>query len=107
MAAEPQVLPSKAPTFPKCAGIRERKEEAGKQEGDMKTPNTSEPLSSPSPTSPLSPKVEAELEKKSVEEQAEEKKDVNEKPRKKPFWLDDDDLPPIMWDALHHSALPI
>ena len=96
VAAEPQVQPSKAPTFPKCAGLRERQEEAGEQEGDTKPSNTSEPLSSPLRSPPLSPKVEAELEKKSVEEQVEEKKDLNEKPRKKPFWLDDDDLPPIM-----------
>ncbi|XP_044046323.1 LIM and calponin homology domains-containing protein 1-like isoform X7 [Siniperca chuatsi] len=105
MAAEPQATPSKAPTLTKCAGLRERQEEDGKQEGDMTIPNTSvtdvtEPPSSPSLTPPPSPatcEVEAELEKQSVEEKVEERKrDVNEEPRKKPFWLDDDDLPPMM-----------
>lgn len=112
VAAEPQAPPSKALTLPKCAGLRERQEEDGKQEGDMTTLNTSvtdvtEPLSSPSLTPPPSPaaaqtcKVEAELEKQSMEERVEEKvekrkRDVNEEPRKKPFWLDDDDLPPMM-----------
>lgn len=79
----------------------------------MTIPNTSvtgvtEPLSSPSLTPPPSPaaaqtcKVEAELEKQSVEERVEEKvekgkRDVNEEePQNKPFWLDDDDLPPMM-----------
>lgn len=111
--AEPQALPSKAPTLPQRAGLRERQEEDGKHEGDI--PNTSitavtEPLSPPSLTPPPSPavtqtrKVEAELEKQKVEEKVEvkveeRKRSVNEEPRKKPFWLDDDDLPPIMWDA--------
>ncbi|XP_035516855.1 LIM and calponin homology domains-containing protein 1-like [Morone saxatilis] len=109
VAAEPQTPLSKAPTLPKCAGPRERQEEDGKQEGDMKKPNTSvtdvtEPLSSPSLSPPPNPavtcKVEAELVKQSVEERVEEKveerkRDVNEEPQKKPFWLDDD-LPPMM-----------
>ncbi|XP_051241060.1 LIM and calponin homology domains-containing protein 1 isoform X7 [Dicentrarchus labrax] len=111
VAAEPQTLLSKAPTLLKCAGLREKQEEDGKQEGDMKIPNTSvtdvtESLSSPSLTPPPNPaaattcKVEAELVKQSVVERVEErveerKRDVNEEPRKKPFWLDDD-LPPMM-----------
>ncbi|XP_049900718.1 LIM and calponin homology domains-containing protein 1-like isoform X5 [Epinephelus moara] len=110
VAAEPQALPSKAPILCKHAGLREIQDEDGKQ--DMTIPNTSvtnvtEPPSSPLRTPPSSPahaqtfKVKAELEKQSVEERAEEKvdekkKDVNEQPRKKPFWLDDDNLPPIM-----------
>ncbi|XP_049427195.1 LIM and calponin homology domains-containing protein 1-like isoform X2 [Epinephelus fuscoguttatus] len=110
VAAEPQALPSKAPILCKRAGLRERQDEDGKQ--DMTIPNTSvtnvtEPPSSPLRTPPSSPahaqtfKVKTELEKQSVEERAEEKvderkKDVNEQPRKKPFWLDDDNLPPIM-----------
>ena len=121
--AEPPAPPSKAPTLPQRAGLRERQEEDGKHEGDI--PNTSvtavtEPLTPPSLTPPPSPaatqtrKVEAELEKQKVEEEVEvkveeRKRTVNEEPRKKPFWLDDDDLPPIMWDArwtvcmcLHH-----
>ncbi|XP_042340961.1 LIM and calponin homology domains-containing protein 1-like isoform X4 [Plectropomus leopardus] len=110
VAAEPQTLPSKAPILRKCAGLRERQEETGKQDmliSSTSVINVTEPLSSPSHTPPLSPahvqtcKVEAELKKQSVEERAEEKvddnkKDVNEQPRKKPFWLDDDNLPPIM-----------
>lgn len=78
----------------------------------MAIPNTPvmdviEPLSPPSLTPPPSPataqtcKVEAELEKKvekevEVVEVKEKKRDVNEEPRKKPFWLDDSDLPPMM-----------
>ncbi|XP_071360602.1 LIM and calponin homology domains-containing protein 1-like isoform X2 [Trachinotus anak] len=115
VAAEPQAPPPTTPTSPKCAAQRERQEEEeddGKQKGELTVPNTSvtdvtEPLSSPSLTPPPSPaaapirKVEAELEKQSVEEknekrEEERKADVNEKPRKKPFWLEDDDLPPIM-----------
>ncbi|XP_056264879.1 LIM and calponin homology domains-containing protein 1-like isoform X4 [Pseudoliparis swirei] len=113
MVAEPQALLSKAPTLPKCAGPRERQAEGGKQEGGVATPQSSvtgvtEPLSSPSLTPPpLRPaaaracKVEAELGNQGVEERVEEtveerEKDVNREPRRKPFWLDDDDLPPIM-----------
>ncbi|XP_031718993.1 LIM and calponin homology domains-containing protein 1-like isoform X2 [Anarrhichthys ocellatus] len=108
VAAEPQAPLSKAPTLPKCAGLRERRrEEDVKQEGGMTTPNSSvtdvtEPLSSPSrPATARTCKVEAGLEKQSVEERVEEKveerkKDVNGEPRRQPFWLDDDDLPPIM-----------
>lgn len=113
VAAGPQAPPSKATTPPECAGLRERQEEDGNQERGMTIPNTSvtdvtRPLSPPSLTPPPSPaaaqscKVEAELVKQRVEERAEkeveEKKTVvNEEPRKKPFWLDDDDdLPPMM-----------
>lgn len=111
LAAEPQAPPSKAPTIPKCAVLRERQEEDGKQEGDMTNPNTSVTdvtgtLSSPPLTPPPSPaaaqtcKMEAELKKPSVGERVEvevkERKGVvNEESRKKPFWLDDD-LPPMM-----------
>lgn len=77
-------------------------------------PNTSatviaEPLFSPSLTPAPSPapaqvcSVKSGLEKQKVEERVEEtaeveerKKDVNVKPRKKPFWLEDDELPPMM-----------
>ncbi|XP_045903407.1 LIM and calponin homology domains-containing protein 1a isoform X2 [Micropterus dolomieu] len=113
LAAEPQARSSITSTLSKCGGLTERQEEDGKQEGAMTIPNTSvtgvtEPLSSPSLTPPPSPaaaqtcKVEAELEKQSVEERVEEKvekgkRDVNEEePQNKPFWLDDDDLPPMM-----------
>ncbi|XP_038569024.1 LIM and calponin homology domains-containing protein 1-like isoform X2 [Micropterus salmoides] len=113
LAAEPQARSSITSTLSKCGGLTARQEEDGKQEGAMTIPNTSvtgvtEPLSSPSLTPPPSPaaaqtcKVEAELEKQSVEERVEEKvekgkRDVNEEePQNKPFWLDDDDLPPMM-----------
>ncbi|XP_068444648.1 LIM and calponin homology domains-containing protein 1-like isoform X2 [Clinocottus analis] len=107
VAAEPRAPLSKAPALPRRAGPRERQEEDTKQEGGMTTPRSSvagetEPLSSP----PLTPpsricEVEPELENQSVEERLEEKveerkKDVNGEPRRKPFWLDDDELPPIM-----------
>ncbi|XP_035813898.2 LIM and calponin homology domains-containing protein 1-like isoform X4 [Amphiprion ocellaris] len=119
-------LPSKPPTSPTCAWLRGRQEEEEEQEkDDMKIPSTTdtvvgEPVSFPSLVCPPSPpppppppaavaaaaaaaaqicRVEAELEKQEVEEkvEVEEKKmDVNEKPQKKPFWLEDDELPPIM-----------
>uniref|UniRef100_A0A3B4GAP1 LIM and calponin homology domains-containing protein 1-like n=1 Tax=Pundamilia nyererei TaxID=303518 RepID=A0A3B4GAP1_9CICH len=116
VAAEPQALPSKAPTSPTFAVLRERreeKEEKQESEGAM-VPNTSatvtaEPLFSPSLVPAPSPgpaqvcSVKSGLEKQKVEERVEEKaeveerkKDVNEKPRKKPFWLEDDELPPMM-----------
>ncbi|XP_034712824.1 LIM and calponin homology domains-containing protein 1-like isoform X3 [Etheostoma cragini] len=108
VAAEPQALLSKAPNLSQCAELRERQEEDGK-EGDMtiSVTDVSEPLSSPSLTPPPSSaaaqtrKVETELEKQCVEERVEKKleerkRDVNEQPQKKPFWLGDDDLPPIM-----------
>ncbi|TNN89620.1 LIM and calponin y domains-containing protein 1 [Liparis tanakae] len=101
MAAEPRALLSKAPTLPQCAGPRERQDEGGKQEGGVATPQT-EPLSSPSLSPPArARKAEAELGNQGVEERVEEtveerEKDVNGEPRRKPSWLDDDDLPPIM-----------
>lgn len=92
-------------------GLRKRQEEDGKQR-DMTILNTSvtdvtKPLSPPSLTPAPTPaatqtcKVEAELEKQRAEERAEEeveerKRNVNEEPRNKPLWLDDDDLPPMM-----------
>ncbi|XP_019114753.2 LIM and calponin homology domains-containing protein 1a isoform X3 [Larimichthys crocea] len=112
VAAEPQAPPSRAPTIFRSGGLKERQEQ-----GDMAIPNTPvmdviEPLSPPSLTPPPSPataqtcKVEAELEKQIVEKKVEKevevvevkekKRDVNEEPRKKPFWLDDSDLPPMM-----------
>ncbi|KAG7486253.1 LIM and calponin-likey domains-containing 1-like isoform X2 [Solea senegalensis] len=112
IAAELQVPPPTTPTIPKCAKLRERQEveeEDIKQEGDITAPITSvtdvtEPISSPSltlppppppPAAPAAPaashisKVEAELRKMSVEEKTEEREE-------KPFWQDDDDLPPMM-----------
>ncbi|XP_058496142.1 LIM and calponin homology domains-containing protein 1-like [Solea solea] len=115
IAAELQVPPPTTPTIPKCAKLRERQEveeEDIKQEGDITAPFTSvtdvtDPISSPSltlsppppppaaPAAPAAPasshisKVEAELRKMSVEEKTEEREE-------KPFWQDDDDLPPMM-----------
>ncbi|KAF7666739.1 hypothetical protein LDENG_00093160 [Lucifuga dentata] len=115
VATEPQALPSSAPTR-KCTGVmesqEEEEEEEGKQEGDIAIPNTTvtdvtKPLVSPSltpPSSPPAPKpccVDTEWEKQSVEERVEERVEDkrgfgDEQPRRKPFWLDDDDLPPMM-----------
>ncbi|XP_062243723.1 LIM and calponin homology domains-containing protein 1-like isoform X2 [Platichthys flesus] len=112
VAAEPQAPPPAPPTGPKCTMLMKRleKEEAGKRQGDVRVTDLTEPLSSPSLTPPPSPaaaaaalicKVEAVLEKQSVETKTERrveerKRDVNETPRKKPLWLEDEDLPPIM-----------
>ncbi|XP_033986036.1 LOW QUALITY PROTEIN: LIM and calponin homology domains-containing protein 1-like [Trematomus bernacchii] len=98
VAAEPQASLSRASTLLKCAGLRERQGADGRQEGHMTTPKTSvtdvtKPLSTPSSSSATS--LTCKLDKSSVEERVEERKtEMNE--RKKPFWLDDDDLPPIM-----------
>lgn len=114
MATEPQTPPSK-PLHRKSVGLKERQEkeeEDGKQKGEMVIPNASvtdvtEPFSSPSVTPPPGPttaptfKEEVKLEKQIVEERVKEKVeerkgDINEQPRKKPFWLEDEDLPPMM-----------
>ncbi|XP_034087249.1 LIM and calponin homology domains-containing protein 1-like isoform X5 [Gymnodraco acuticeps] len=102
VAAEPQASLSRASTLLKCAGLRERQGADGRQEGHMTTPKTSvtdatEPLSTPSSSSATS--LTCKVDKSSVEERVvekveERKTEMNE--RKKPFWLDDDDLPPIM-----------
>uniref|UniRef100_UPI0037E8A751 microtubule-associated protein futsch-like n=1 Tax=Semicossyphus pulcher TaxID=241346 RepID=UPI0037E8A751 len=110
VAAEPLAPSSKAPTLPKHAGLREKQEEDKKQEGafsNSSVTDVTEPLSAPLLTPPPSPasaaaaamtcKVEAVSVQERVEEKVEEKKrEVNEEPRKKPSWLDDDDLPPMM-----------
>lgn len=112
--AEPMPLPPKDPSLPVSAGLRKRQEEDGEQR-DMTTRdiNTSatdmiRPLSpplltpEPSPAAAQTCKVEAELEKQRVvedrveDEVMERNLNGNEEPRKKPFWLDDDDLPPMM-----------
>ncbi|KAK5926247.1 hypothetical protein CgunFtcFv8_021835 [Champsocephalus gunnari] len=97
VAAEPQASLSRASTLLKCAGLRERQGAAGRQEGHMTTPDATEPLSTPSSSSATS--LTCKVDKSSVEERVvekveERKTEINE--RKKPFWLDDDDLPPIM-----------
>lgn len=112
VAAEPQGPPSKALCRPTQAGLRERQgEEEEQAKGDMIIPNTSvttvvtERLPSPSLMPPpstaaaLISRVEAELEKQKVEERVEveeRKRNMNEKTGKKPFWLEDDELPPMM-----------
>uniref|UniRef100_A0AAQ4PIC5 DUF4757 domain-containing protein n=1 Tax=Gasterosteus aculeatus aculeatus TaxID=481459 RepID=A0AAQ4PIC5_GASAC len=100
VAAEPQAPPSEAPTL--------SKEEDATHEGGMTTPHcyvtdVTEPPSSPPLNPPSRPaparicKVAAEPERPSVQERVEGRmKDVNGEPRRKAFWLDDDDLPPIM-----------
>ncbi len=114
MATEPQAPPSKSPSFIKSLGLKKRQEEDGKQQGDMTIPKTSvadmTQLSPPTlttsrcletaQTSNANAELEKQREEERVEEELEERKGVvNEQPRKKPFWLDDDDLPPMMWDA--------
>ncbi|XP_028259077.1 LIM and calponin homology domains-containing protein 1-like isoform X2 [Parambassis ranga] len=112
VAAEPQGPPSKALCRPTQAGLRERQDEEEEQaKRDMMIHNTSvttvvtEPLPSPSLMPPpstaaaLISRVEAELEKQKVEERVEveeRKRNMNEKTGKKPFWLEDDELPPMM-----------
>lgn len=103
--------PPKDPSLPVSAGLRKRQEEDGEQrdvttrDTDTSAADTVRPLSPPSLATPdHSPavaqtcKVEAELEKQGAveDEVMEGKLDGNEEPRKKPFWLDDDDLPPMM-----------
>ncbi|XP_067353678.1 LIM and calponin homology domains-containing protein 1-like isoform X3 [Channa argus] len=111
MAAEPHIPLSKPPTSPECAWLGERQEKEGeKQEGDMKITSVShvnKPISPSSLTLPPSLasaqncKVELQVERQSVEEKVKErvkekKRAVDDQPGKKPFWLVDDDLPPIM-----------
>lgn len=108
--AAPQPPSSKLPFLPVSVDLRRRQEEDGLQR-DVTIPNTSvssvPPLSPPSPTPPISPaatrtcNMEAELNMQRAEERMEEvveerKTHMKEEPRKMPFWLDDDDLPPMM-----------
>ncbi|CAJ1052530.1 LIM and calponin homology domains-containing protein 1-like isoform X1 [Xyrichtys novacula] len=111
-AAEPQAPSSKAPTPPKPARLREKQKEERKQEGTAFNTTVTEVvgnLSAPILTPPPSPaaaaanncKVEVKMDKRDVEgrdeAKVEERKgEVKEEPRKKPSWLDDDDLPPMM-----------
>ncbi|KAK2817216.1 hypothetical protein Q5P01_025407 [Channa striata] len=110
-AAELHTPLSNPPTSPGCPWLGERQEKEGeKQEGDMKITSVShviEPVSPstltlpPSPASAPNSKVEVDVESQSVEEKVKErvkekKSAVDDLPGKKPFWLEDDDLPPIM-----------
>lgn len=112
--AEPVPLPPKDPSLPVSTGLRKRQEEDGEQRDvttrDIKNsaPDMIRPLSpplltpEPSPAAAQTCKVEAESEKQGVVEERVEDEVMernlngNEEPRKKPFWLDDDDLPPMM-----------
>uniref|UniRef100_A0A672ZSJ6 LIM and calponin homology domains 1a n=1 Tax=Sphaeramia orbicularis TaxID=375764 RepID=A0A672ZSJ6_9TELE len=113
VATESQALPTK-PHTRRFAGLRARgpeeedkKQDVYKAECNPPVTGVTEPLFSPSLTPPLSPvsilarKPEAELDKQNAMERVEEKveerrEDVSEHPRKKPFWLEDDELPPMM-----------
>lgn len=108
--AAPQPPSSTLPCLPVSVDLRKRQAEDGQQR-DVTIPNTSlssaPPLSPPSNTPPISPaatrtcNMEAELDKQRAEERMadvveETKANVKEEPRKMPFWLEDDDLPPMM-----------
>lgn len=113
--AEAQPPPSKDPSLPLSAGPRKRQEEEDGKQRDLTTLHTpvtdvTKPLSpaalpcAAAPPAAQTPKVEAEFEKQGVEERVEEEvevgeRNVNVEPRKKPLWMDDDDLPPMMWDS--------
>lgn len=110
--AAPQPPSCKLPFLPVRAEPQPS-QEAGPQR-DVTIPNTSvstvSPLSPPSHTAPASPaatgtcSMEAESDRHRAEERVEEmvveeeekKTNVKEESRKKPFWLDDDHLPPMM-----------
>lgn len=116
--AEAQPPPPKDPSPPLSAGPKKRQEveeEDGKQRDltTLHTPVTDvtkplSPASLPCATTPPAAqthKVEAELEKQGAEERVEEEEEkevevrernVNVEPQKKPLWMDDDDLPPMM-----------
>lgn len=110
MQAERQPPSSKLPFLPASVYLSKRQEE-DELPRDVTSPKTSVSsvplLSPPSHTPPLSPaatrtcNVEAELDKQGAEERMEEmveerRTNVKEEPRKMPFWLNDDDLPPMM-----------
>lgn len=112
---EAQPQPPKDPSLPLSAGPRKRQEEEDGKQRDLTTLHTpvtdvTKPLSPVSlpcaaaPPAAQTPKVEAELEKQGAEEGVEEEekevevreRNVNVEPQKKPLWMDDDDLPPMM-----------
>uniref|UniRef100_H2UQN3 LIM and calponin homology domains 1a n=1 Tax=Takifugu rubripes TaxID=31033 RepID=H2UQN3_TAKRU len=112
--AAPQPPSSKLPTLPVSVELNKRQDE-DRQQRDMTISNTSvsnvPPLSPPSHTPSISPaatstcNMVAKLDKQRPEEKVvervgdmveESKTNMEEEPRKKPFWLDDDDLPPMM-----------
>lgn len=110
MAAERHSPPPKVLSSPTCPGLSARQEEEERENGDamkvadLTVSSASEPPCSAPLVSPPRPlpaqicRVEAKLDSQRVEEQTERgerTEDVNVKPQKKPFWLEDD-LPPIM-----------
>ncbi|KAM9857013.1 LIM and calponin homology domains-containing protein 1-like [Aulostomus maculatus] len=108
VAPKPEAPPSKAPPR-KNEGLEE---DCGMQKEGMAIPqapvtDVTVPLSSPSITPLCKPptaqacKQDAQLEKQIVKERVEEKVEerkshVTNQPGKKPFWLEDDALPPMM-----------
>lgn len=112
--AAPPPPSSKLPILPVSVELNKRQDE-DRQQRDMTISNTSvsnvPPLSPPSHTPSISPaatstcSMAAKLDKQRPEEKVvervgnmveERKINMEEEPRKKPFWLDDDDLPPMM-----------
>lgn len=116
--AEPQSPSYIAPSLPVSIGLGKRLVD----DGNQRVPNTSitdvtKPLSPPSlapalgDTAAQKCNVEAELETQTPQERVEDeveerRRNINEELRRKPFWLDDDDLPPMMWDLHVPSTLP-
>ncbi|XP_075890764.1 uncharacterized protein LOC142893754 isoform X4 [Nelusetta ayraudi] len=110
--AEPRPLPS----LPPSAGLRKQQQEEEMEDGkqrDLTTLNPPKSLSSPAslPSAAAAPpaaqtcKVESVVEKlggeegegeEEEEEEEDRQRNVNVEPRKTPFWMDDDDLPPMM-----------
>ncbi|KAM9363727.1 LIM and calponin homology domains-containing protein 1-like [Symphorus nematophorus] len=111
----PEIPPTPAELDAHLAQYERRTEEEDDEEEEERIPDFQKddmmarrtgvfPLSPPSLTPPPSPaaaqtcKVEAKqsVEKRAEEKVEERKRDVHEEPRKKPFWLEDNDLPPMM-----------
>lgn len=110
MAAERHSPPPKVQSSPTRPALSARQEEEEREKGettkvaDLPVSRVSEPHCSAPLVSPPRPRpaqicrVEAKLGSQRVEEKTEREartEDVNVKPQKKPFWLEDD-LPPIM-----------
>ncbi|XP_037545768.1 LIM and calponin homology domains-containing protein 1 [Nematolebias whitei] len=110
MAAEHHSPPPKVLSSPTCPVLSARQEEEEREKGetmkvaDLTVSGVSEPPCSAPLVSPPRPlpaqicRVEAKLDSRRVKEKTEREartEDVNVKPQKKPFWLEDD-LPPMM-----------
>ncbi|XP_068607155.1 LIM and calponin homology domains-containing protein 1-like [Brachionichthys hirsutus] len=106
--AEPRPPLPKTTTLPTSRRPGKRPDWDGKQDEHTTVPNPSatsvgEPVSSPPPASveAQTPKSKAAPAKQSAqtrdeEEVKERRSDVKEEPQKKPLWLDDEDLPPMI-----------